>query len=56
MEGFDTITMSSYLAQQQAPDALMLPLDGVSNFDNETFFGCAIIESHASLLLDEAES
>ena len=48
MEGFDTITMSSYLAGggtvgglggATAPDSLMLPLDTVSNFDNETFFG-----------------
>jgi len=38
MEGFDTITMSSYLAGG-GPDSMMLPLDTVSNFDNETFFG-----------------
>jgi hypothetical protein len=48
MEGFDTITMSSYLAGAHgqmgatAQDPLMLPLDTVSNFDNETFFGYAI--------------
>jgi hypothetical protein len=49
MEGFDTITMSSYLSgahgqmgalgSAAGPDSLMLPIDTVSNFDNETFFG-----------------
>jgi hypothetical protein len=46
MDGFDTITMSSYLAGTigplggaTAPDSMMLPLDTVSNFDNDTFFG-----------------
>jgi len=48
MDGFDTITMSSYLAGAAsigalggatAADSMMLPLDTVSNFDNDTFFG-----------------
>jgi len=39
MDGFDTITMSSYLAGGGPPDSMMLALDTVSNFDNETFFG-----------------
>ena len=51
MEGFDTLTMSTYLAQT-APMSmsmsglpnvtstdLMLPLDSLSNFDQETFVG-----------------
>jgi hypothetical protein len=42
MDRFDTLTMSNYLAGGATigpPDSIMLPMDTVSNFDNETFFG-----------------
>jgi len=50
MDGFDSLTMSSFLsaghaqmagiATNAASDPMMLPLENVSNnYDNDTFFG-----------------